>query len=632
MNYPVLTSPITVGGMHLKNRMVMSPMATYGMANADGSSNERHRAYYEARARGGLGLIRTETTLVHLSGKCWPRQLAIFDDRFIPGLSRLVRAVKQHGASIVMQLHHGGAYASEALIGHRPLAPSPKPAHGRSVIPQQMTVEQIEELEHAFAQGARRAREAGFDGVELHMGTVYLILSFVSPAQNLRKDVYGSDFNGRMRFPLRIVEKIRAQAGADFPIGARIPGTDYYEGGVDISYCQQVAKALAGAGLAYVDVTAAQGPNVLRKSPLTMGYGEGVFADYAAAVKSVVPIPVMTVGRYQTLAAAESVLAAGKADLAVFGRAVLADPALAAKSLRGDERRVIPCIGCDACFAIGHANLGTSCLLNPETGHENEPGISKATRRRNVLVLGSGAPGMEFARAAALRGHNVAVITNGAPFGGLLALRAAISYAREIGKAIDYFRVTVSDLGIEVLDQIPDRPFDVRVDARPGVPTYPSIPGLEPSRIVLGEQILAGVVSLDSVADHIAVFGSGLYAGEVALYLAEAGKKVTLVAGSARVMEEVYARVAATVGLRLSDHGVRSIAGATALKFERGTLSLSVKGGHESVAPIEQIVAAMGWEPLPLPEGVEAYTVADVWEPFAAARQSALAARVARDF
>ena len=116
------------------------------------------------------------------------------------------------------------------------------------------------------------------------------------------------------------------------------------------------------------------------------------------------------------------------------------------------------------------------------------------------------------------------------------------------------------------------------------------------------------------------------------MYLAEAGKKVTLVAGSARVMEEAYARVAATVGLRLSDHGVRSITGATLFKFERGALSLSVKGGHESVEPIEQVVAAMGWEPLPLPEGVEAYTVADVWEPLAAARQSALAARLARDF
>jgi 2,4-dienoyl-CoA reductase-like NADH-dependent reductase (Old Yellow Enzyme family) len=629
MNYPLLTSPITVGNIRLKNRMAMSPMATYGMANADGSSNERHRAYYEARARGGLGLIRTEATLVHPSGKSWPHQLAIFDDHFIPGLRQLAQAIKQHGAAAILQLHHGGAFAAEALTGHRPLAPSPRPAFGHTAIPDELTIEQIEQLEAAFAEGARRAREAGFDGVELHMGTAYLILSFVSPAQNLRQDAYGRDFEGRMRFPLRVVEKIRALAGPDFPIGARIVGTDYYDGGVDIAYCQQVARKLADAGLAYLDVSAGQGPHVRRLSPLTMGSGEAVFADYAAAVKSVVSIPVMNVGRYLSLAAGEAVLAAGKADLVVFGRALLADPELVVKSVRGDESKVIPCCGFDACFAIGHENLGTSCLLNPETGNEHELRLSPARQPRRLLVLGSGVPGLELARMAALRGHHVTVVTNGLPFGGLHALRAEVPYAREIERAVGYFRRLLSDLGIEVLDQVPDRPFDLTVDARPGTPLYPSVTGLDSSEIVQAEHLLAGTVPLETVGDHVVVVGSGLFAGETALYLAEAGKRVTLVADEPRIMADAYGPVATRTELRLADRGVRSIAAARLLRFEAGTLFLEVNGAPEAVGSIGRLVAALGWQQPP-PDGVVAHTVADAWEPLAAAKLTAAATRLAR--
>src|SRR3712207_2534664 len=172
-----------------------------------------------------------------------------------------------------------------------------------------MTVEQIDSMVEAFAQGARRAREAGFDGVELHMGTAYLLLSFLSPAQNVREDEYGRDLAGRMRFPLRILERIREVVGDDYPVGARIVGSDYHDGGVDLDYCLRVATQLERAGVAYLDVSAGVGPRAVPDSPLVMGGGPAVFAGFAAAVKQVVSVPVVSVGRYYTLAAAERAVA-----------------------------------------------------------------------------------------------------------------------------------------------------------------------------------------------------------------------------------------------------------------------------------------------------------------------------------
>ena len=631
MPYPALMSPITLGDLVLENRTVMSPMTTYGMADPDGSSNERHRAYYQARARGGLGLVRVESALVHLSGKSWPHHLAIYEDRYIPGLAELVRTIKQHGPPVILQLHHGGRVAVEALSGCRPLAPSPLPAAGSQVVPQEMTLEDIEEQIEAFAQAARRAREAGFDGVELHMGTAYLLLSFISPAQNIRQDQYGRDFAGRMRLPLRIIRRIQELVGHDYPIGARIVGSDYHDGGVDVAYSQRVAQTLEAAGLAYLDVSAGVGPNATRDSPLAMGYGEGVFADFAAAVKSVVSIPVMTVGRYYSLAAAEAVVAAGQADLVAFGRALIADPEFVAKSLRGEEARVIPCIACQACHGGASRALGSSCVLNPETGHEYELRLEPAARARRVLVLGGGVPGLELARVAAGRGHDVTLAAAGWPFGGLLALRAGVPGAEEVGKGVEYFRRALFDLGVRVVDEPPAGPPDVVIDARPGSPIRPSVPGLEPAAVVvLGEDLLAGRVAAPSLGPRVAVVGPGIFAGETALYLAADGRQVTLLATGERPLQDAHPLIAGKTALRFAARGGRTIVGARLIGAADGRLTIEAAGERHEIGPFDRLVAAIGWEPPAPPTAAGGYAVPDAWDAFAALQQALAVTKLAR--
>ncbi|MGY1692419.1 oxidoreductase [Geodermatophilus sp. SYSU D01105] len=623
--YPALRRPLTLGGLRLANRLVMSPLTTYGLPDPDGSSNDRHRAFYERRARSGLGLVHVESALVHPSGQCWPNHLAIHDDRFVPGLAALAGAIKQHGPVAVLQLHHGGRVAVEALSGQPVLAPSALPAPGRPV-PKEMTVEEIDTMVEAFAQGARRAREAGFDGVELHMGTAYLLLSFLSPAQNVREDEYGRDLAGRMRFPLRILERIREVAGDDYPVGARIVGSDYHDGGVDLDYCLRVATRLERAGVAYLDVSAGAGPNTVRDSPLVMGGGSAVFAGFAAAVKQVVSIPVVSVGRYYTLAAAEQAVAEGSADLVALGRALIADPDVVGKSLAGREDEVVPCIACQACHGGITTALGVSCLLHPETGHELELPVVPAGRPRRVLVTGSGVAGLELARVAALRGHEVTVATGELPFGGLLALRARVPGAAEVGNGVEYFRRELRRLGVRVrTDAGPEQP-DVTVDATPGAPVLPDLAGDGTVALAAADDVLTGRLDLDAAGERVAVVGPGLLAGETALLVAAAGKQVTLVVPGDRPMADAHPLVAGTTALRLAGHGAATVPGLTVRGVAGSRLEVDGADGPGSLGPFDLLVWAVGWAR----SGTAAHAVGDTWDAFAQRLLVHDAARLAR--
>jgi 2,4-dienoyl-CoA reductase-like NADH-dependent reductase (Old Yellow Enzyme family) len=623
--YPALRRPVTIGSLELPNRIVMAPMTTYGLPDPDGSSNERHRAYYERRAGGGVGLLRVESAMVHPSGKCWPNHLAIHDDRFVPGLARLADAIKRQGPAAILQLHHGGRVAVEALSGWPVFAPSPLAAPGRPV-PTEMSAADIDTMVEAFAQGARRAREAGYDGVELHMGTAYLLLSFLSPAQNMRQDEYGGDFEGRIRFPLRIIERLREVVGADFPVGARIVGSDYHDGGVDLAYCQRVAQRLEQAGLVYLDVSAGIGPNAVRDSPLTMGGGPAVFRDFAAAVKSVVSVPVISVGRYYTMQSAEAAVADGEADLVAFARALIADPDFVGKSLAGREDEVVPCIGCQACHGGITTALGVSCVLNPETGHELELDLEPTARPRRVLVRGSGVAGLELARVAALRGHEVTVATGHLPFGGLLALRARVPGAAEVGDGVTYFKGALERLGVTVVESAEPDDHDVTVDATPGRPVLPELPGLDGLDVVPAEDVLASRVALTDRGERVAVIGSGILAGETALLVAATGKSVTLLATGARAMEDAHPLVAGTTALRFARHGGTTITGVTLRGVVDGHLEVAVDGETRRVGPFDLLVSAVGWTG---PE-TSPNVVGDTWDAFAQRLLVAHATRIAR--
>jgi len=623
--YPLLFTPIRLGRLALQNRVVMSPMGTFGLCSPDGFSTEQHRVHYEARARAGVGLIKTEGIVVHPAGKSFAPALMLDHDRYVPGLAALVREVKRHGAAIIAQLHHGGRAATSALIGRPPMAPSAVAGPRHPEVPRPMSLAEIEEIVEAFGRAAQRAREAGFDGVELQMGASYLLLGFLSPAQNRRQDEYGGDLSGRLRLPLRIVDRIRELVGPDYPIGARIPTVEYEDGGIDLAQGLLVARRLERAGLAYLDAYVGFGHRQAADSTILMGSGEAGLADLAAAVKAVVSVPVMTAGRFLSLGTAEAALAAGKADLVAFARALLADPDLVPKSLRGAEARVVPCIACEACRT---AVEGVRCVLEAETD-ELGRAPRRADRSRRVLVQGAGLPGLTVARIARRRGHAVTVATGGLPFGGLLALRARVPGAAELAKAVEYYRDLLTDLGVDVVSTVALEGFDVVVDAGPGAPLLPFVPGLDADRVVTVEDVLAGRVAAERLGRTVGVMGAGLFAGEAALFLADAGKEVTLLALDEPPMADAHPLVAGATRLGLARRGARVFSGVRVLGVKTGGhLSVEVGDPGGVVGPFDDIVTAFGWCPPAATPGRE--TAGDAWEAQSLLRATRAAGRLGR--
>jgi NADPH-dependent 2,4-dienoyl-CoA reductase/sulfur reductase-like enzyme len=328
------------------------------------------------------------------------------------------------------------------------------------------------------------------------------------------------------------------------------------------------------------------------------------------------------------MASAEAALASGSADLIAFARALIADGDFVGKSLSGREAEIVPCIGCQGCHGGITTAMGVSCTLNPETGHELELSLEPAARRLRVLVQGSGVAGLEAARVAALRGHDVTVATGALPFGGLLALRALVPGAAEVGAGVAYFRRTIDRLGVRIVQHADPAAHDVTWDAGPGRPAALELAGPDgdATDLVLAQDILAGSVRPSDHGERVAVIGSGIFAGETALFLAAAGKRVTLVGHEGTVMAGAHPLVAATTGHRLAGHGGTTVSGDALRALADGHLELTVDGEPCRVGPFDLLVSAVGWTaPTTSPT-----VVGDSWDAFAQRLLVGHATRVAR--
>ncbi|MBA7661485.1 NADH oxidase [subsurface metagenome] len=442
-----LWEPFRIGRMELKNRVVMPPMVTRYAAD-DGFVTERTRDYYGARARGGAGLIIVEATYVHRQGWAFPDQLGISDDKFVTGMSELVDVVHKHGAKIGIQIHHGGRQTKEALGGLQPVAPSPLPMAGGEM-PREMTVEEIAETVAYFAEAAIRAQKAGFDGVELHAAHGYLIDQFLSPTSNKRDDEYGGDLHRRARFLLEIIAAVKEAVGDDYPVWCRMDGKEYGVEGITLKDAQQTARLAEDAGLAAIHVSA-WGP----ESPTnrtTPTFTPVVIEDLAEGIKKVVSIPVIAVGRI-TPEDAERLLKEGKADLIAIGKAMLADAEWSNKVASGKTEDITPCIICNGCRddLRNPMVVGIRCSANAALGREKESEIVPAAKPKKVLVVGGGPAGMEAARVAALRGHQVTLWEEESRLGGQLVQAAIPPHKDRIAPLYKYLEAQLQKLGVKV--------------------------------------------------------------------------------------------------------------------------------------------------------------------------------------
>lgn len=573
----------------------MPPMAT-NFAGEDGFVNERHIAYYLRRARGGVGYITFEHTGVLKQGRAFPNMALIDSDQHIPPFKKLVEAVHKEGGKIVIQINHAGRQTSASITGSPIVAPSAIPCPVRMEMPKELSYGEIQKIIEAFGAAALRVKEAGADGVEIHMAHGYLINQFLSPFSNKREDEYGGDADRRMRMALEVLRAVRNRVGADFPVLCRLSADEYVDGGLKIDASKEIAKALERNGADALHVSACVAASGYLNHPPYYAE-EGVFAHLAQGIKSVVGIPVISVGRIRTPELANRILEEKKADLISMGRALIADPELPAKALQGRIEEILPCISCNRCVqSIRKGAL--QCAVNPETGREGIFKLKKTDRPKKIWIIGGGPAGMKAAEIAALRGHQVTLYEQQERLGGRFLLAAIPPKKQILKEFIDYLSRQLQKLPVKIVLSKPFHPTllekgkpDVVIIATGAKPYFPPIDGIKDSKAISVEEALSDPMRL---AKKVLVIGGGGIGAEVADHLSEEGKEVTLIEMREGIALDLVGHLQHFLNKRLREKGVRILTSTKAIRFEKQGVWVEDSQGTKRLEGFDSVVIALG--------------------------------------
>jgi 2,4-dienoyl-CoA reductase-like NADH-dependent reductase (Old Yellow Enzyme family)/NADPH-dependent 2,4-dienoyl-CoA reductase/sulfur reductase-like enzyme len=585
----VLTNSIEINGMVVKNRMVMPPMGT-NFANPDHSVSDKQKKYYEARAKGGVGTIILEYSAVDPGGVSAPNQLGIFDDKHIPGLSELAQIAHKHGVKIGIEIHHGGRQCPAELCG-QPVAPSPI-AGVTGQVPKELTKEEINKITIAFAKAAARAKRAGLDFVDIHGAHGYLISQFMSPYYNKRTDEYGDTLEGFLRFPLEVLHAVRKEVGPNYPVLFRMNGEEHVEGGRTLKDSVRIAKRLAEEGVDAIDVSG----GLIESAPWiipTQSMRPGVHIAAATAIKAAVDVPVIVAGKIHIPELAEEIIETGKVDMVAFGRALIVDPEFPNKIVSGRQHEVRKCIYC-----LQHClDIPAACTQNPEMGHEIEYECKDCKVTKDVMIIGGGPAGMEAARVASIRGHRVKLYEKKSKLGGQMTIATVPPYKSALNSVVDYRIESLENLGVEVqlgrevtVEDIKHINPEVVILATGGEPIKPNIEGIEGDRVVQAWDVLDGVAN---VGKNVLVVGGGSVGCETALFLANRGKKVTVV----EMLEEVASDMAILPRIGFIERLDASVTVMKTAKLQMigdGEVVVEDQGETKTLGGIDNVVLAIG--------------------------------------
>ncbi len=444
----VLFTPARIGPVEIKNRIVMPPMTTR-TADEEGFVTDDSVAYYMARVRGGTGLITVEMASPEKCGRHRRHEIGIYDDRFIPGLTRLVGEIHGGGAKASIQLGHGGGHTRVDICGETPIAPSavPHPVYEttfETIIPQEMTKERIAATTAAYVAAAQRAQQAGFDCVEVHAAHGYLISQFHAPFENRRTDEYGGSLENRARFGLEVLRAVKA-AVPGLGVIYRLSVEDFFPGGLPYSEGRQIAIWAAAAGADALHVTAGHYRSLPSAQVVLppMSLPDATFLDFAADVKKHVNVPVIAVGRLGDPATAEMAVATGKTDFVALGRTLVADPQWVEKVERGEPIR--RCLACNTCINEMRGGARIGCVVNGAAGRETLFAAAKPPHGERIAVIGAGPAGLTYAALVA-EGNSVTIFEKGARPGGSFRYAGKPPLYQEVEASEKSFERYIADL------------------------------------------------------------------------------------------------------------------------------------------------------------------------------------------
>lgn len=589
--------PFRIGTLQLKNRLVVSAMVT-NYCNPDGTPTEKFLAYHEHKAKGGWGLIITEDYAIAPKVGGFVRLPGLWEDSQIPAHRELTRRVHEAGGKIAAQIYHAGRETSSAITGQQPVAPSALREPSMPETPRALTVEEIHELVERFGDCARRAKEAGFDAVEVHGAHGYLVGAFASPFSNKRSDEYGGSIRNRARFAMEIIQNIKDKCGKDFPVLYRMSSVEYVDGGLEIEEAKALARLVEAAGADCIHCSQGVYASTHTIIPPSI-VAPGAYVNNAAKIKKVVNIPVIAVGRINDIAVAESVLQSGKADLVAMARASLADPDMPNKILEGRENEVLHCIGClQGCAGENSKGGCVRCLVNPLTGMEDVYDLSPAARSKRVLVIGGGVSGCEAAIVAAVRGHRVTLIEKSDHLGGQWIpasvppgkgdFTSLLIWQKYMLKKLNVQVLLNTDADVELINLYSPDAVIVATGSNPFVPGF--IKGADKDYVVSAHDVLNGKAE---TGPNVVIIGGGLVGAETADLLS-AFSKVSIIEMLPQIMKDGEPSPARYMMERFRKNGVQIYTSTKLLEIGDHKIIAERSGKELTIEDVDTVIIAVG--------------------------------------
>jgi len=601
ISYPNLFKSGRIGKLDIKNRIVMLPIDSV-FRTEGGASNEQHRYYLGARAAGGVGLIITDNfTVEYPRGAVGSKAGRIDQDRFIASLNETIEEIHSWDTSVFVQICHAGRQTTlGGSQGQQLISASAISWEESGTIPKELTTSEIKDIVKKFTDAAERVKMACADGVEVHACNGYLLSSFLSPALNHRNDEYGGSIYNRARIVVQIIKSIKEEVGDDYPLSVRINCRDGIPGGLEVLEAAEFAKIFEEAGADVIDISAGTYESPCLTFPPMME-SDGFLLSDINIIKQAVNIPVIAVGKIKKPSLAEKIIAEGQADFIGLGRPLLADPEWPNKVKKGMEEYIRPCIGCNkGCIKRIDLELSLKCNVNPYLGKEKL--LMKSDRIRakklDIVVVGAGPAGLEFALLAQDKGHRVRIFDGASRIGGQLVFAQIPDFKKELGSLINYYEKQLKKKNIDIklnkyvtpefIEELNPEVLVIATGAKPYIPFKLPSGG----RIITHEDVLRKKVIVDGSA---LVVGGGSTGCEVAIYLAQLGLRVSIIEQDSELARDETPTFSVFFGEKLNQYNVAVYTSTRIYSIEKDKVSaVRLNDGSEIDIPYENLIMATG--------------------------------------